>query len=180
MVVQYMCKIWSGSDRRWRLQAGEKFRQMHALRAFFPFFSRDRALVKPVGRFWRVIRQNACFGPSRCPFGSRKINISVFTPQNRQNPNFWALSMHFLWKTKRVNNFWTVSPIIAKFDMQSLMRTSKSALYSKIKKIEIQDGRRHHYFLCSSGLRLGQTSGLILTSDTSKRVFWPKEVLFGV
>ena len=48
----------------------------------------DRALVKPVGRFWRVIRQNACFGTRRCLLGFRKINISVFTPKIAKNPNF--------------------------------------------------------------------------------------------
>jgi len=100
------------------------------------FFSRDRALVKPVGRFWRVIRQNACFGPRRCLLGFRKINIPVFTPKIAKNPNFGALSMHFLWKNKNTNNYWTVSPIITKFGMQSLMRTPKSAVCSKIKKIE--------------------------------------------
>ena len=61
---------------------------------------RDRALVKPVGRLWRVIRESACFGTRRCPLGFRKINISVFTPKFAKNPNFGALSMHFLWKTK--------------------------------------------------------------------------------
>ena len=45
------------------------------------YVPRDRALVKTVDRFWRVIRQNACFGTRRCPLGFRKINISVFTPK---------------------------------------------------------------------------------------------------
>jgi hypothetical protein len=96
-----------------------KFRETEALRAFFCFFfffvSRDRALVKPVSRFWRVIRQNACFGPRRCLLGFRKIKISVFTPKIAKNPNFGALSMHFLWKTHRdralvkpVGRFWRV------------------------------------------------------------------------
>ena len=48
------------------------------------------------------------------------------------------------------------------------MRTPKSALCSKIKKMKIQDGRRRHYFLCSAVSRPGQTRGPILASDTSK------------
>ena len=40
------------------------------------------------------------------------------------------------------------------------------------KKNKIQDGRRHHNFLYSSGLCPGQTRGPILASDTSDRVFW--------
>ena len=64
------------------------------------YVPRDRALVKPVGRFWRVIRQNACFGTRRCLLGFMEINISVFTPRIAKNPNFGALLMHFLWKTK--------------------------------------------------------------------------------
>jgi hypothetical protein len=47
-------------------------------------------------------------------------------------------------------------------------------------KNEIQDGRRRHYFFCSSGSRSGQTSGPILASDTSKRVVWHKDVPFGL
>ena len=39
---------------------------------------------------------------------------------------------------------------------------------SKIKKLIIQDGRRRHYFLWSSGLCPGQTRRPILASDTSK------------
>jgi len=78
------------------------------------------------------------------------------------------------------NNFWSVSPIIMKFGMHSLIRTPKSALCSKIKKVKIQDGRRRHYFLCSSLSRPGQTRGPILASDTSKRVLWHKEVHLGV
>ena len=35
-------------------------------------------------------------------------------------------------------------------------------------------------FFLFSGSRPGQTRGPILASDTSKRVFWPKEVPFGV
>ena len=69
------------------------------------YVPRESALVKPVGRFWRVIRQNACFGTRRCLFGFRKINISVFTPKIAKNPNFGALSMHFLWKTKMLITF---------------------------------------------------------------------------
>ena len=65
----------------------------------------DRALVKPVGRFWRVIRQNVWFGTRRCTFGFRKINISVFTPKIVKNPNFGALSNNFLWKTKMLITF---------------------------------------------------------------------------
>ena len=55
------------------------------------YVPRDRALVKPVGRFSRVIRQNACFVTRRCPFGFRMINISVFTPKIAKKPNFGAL-----------------------------------------------------------------------------------------
>jgi hypothetical protein len=67
---------------------------------FFFFVSRDRALVTPVGRFGRVIRQNAWFGPRMCLLGFRKENFIVFTPKIPQNPTFWPRSMHFLWKTK--------------------------------------------------------------------------------
>ena len=64
------------------------------------FVPRDSALVKPVHRFWRVIHQNACFGTwSSCLLGFKKIKISVFTPKIAKNPNFGALSMHFLRKT---------------------------------------------------------------------------------
>ena len=103
--------------------------------SFYVFFSRDRAQVKPVGRFRRVIRQNACFGPRRCLLGSRKINFSVFTPKIAKNPNFGALSMHFLWKTKNANKFWTVSPIIMKFGMQSLTPTPQKCSMLKRTKI---------------------------------------------
>ena len=77
-----------------------KFRETEALRALFCFFVclffyRDRALVKPVGQFWRVIRQNACFGPMRCLLGFRKDKYFSFTPKIAQNPNLGALSMHF-------------------------------------------------------------------------------------
>ena len=96
---------------------------------------RYHVLVKPVGRFWRVIRQNACFDKRRCLLGFRMIKNFSLHPQNRQNSNFCALTMHFLWKTKKTNNFRTVSPIVTKFGMQSPMRTPKSAVCSKIKKI---------------------------------------------
>ena len=69
------------------------------------FYTRDRAPVKPVGQFWRVIRQNACFAPRRCLLGFRKIKISVSTPKIAKNPNFGALSMHLLWKTKMLITF---------------------------------------------------------------------------
>ena len=76
----------------WRLQAGDKFRQMHALRDFFCFLffvSRDRALVKPAGRFRQMIRQNAWFGPRMCLLGFRKIKKkSSSHPQNRKKPEF--------------------------------------------------------------------------------------------
>ena len=67
-----------------------------------------------------------------------------------------------------------------KFGMQNLRLTPKSAAWSKIKNLKIEDGRRRHYFLCSSGSRPGQTLGPILASDTSKRVFWHNEVPFMV
>jgi len=50
----------------------------------------------------------------------------------------------------------------------------------KIKKLKIQDGRRRHYFSSSPESCPGQTGRPILASDTSKRVFWHKEVTFGV
>ena len=83
-------------------------------------------------------------------------------------------------ENKNANNFWTVSPIITKYGMQSLKRTPKVIYAQKSKKLKIQDGRRRHYFLSSSESRPGQTRGPILASDTSKRVFWHKEVPFGV
>jgi hypothetical protein len=39
------------------------------------------------------------------PLGFRNINFIVFTPKIPQNPNFWAISMHFLWKTKMLITF---------------------------------------------------------------------------
>jgi len=38
-------------------------------------------------------------------FGSRKVNISVFTPKIARKPNFEAFSMHFLWKTEMLIAF---------------------------------------------------------------------------
>ena len=58
---------------------------------FLFFYSRDRVLVRPVDRFGRVIRQNACFGPRMCLLGFRKINFIFFTPKIPQNPNFRPL-----------------------------------------------------------------------------------------
>ena len=83
-------------------------------------------------------------------------------------------------KNKNANNFWAGSPIIMKFGMQSLWPTHKVQYAQKSKKLKIQDGRRRHYFMSSSGSRPGQTRGPILASDTSKCVFRHKEVTFGV
>ena len=69
------------------------------------YVPRESALVKPVDRFGRVIRQNACFGSRTCLPVFRNIHISVFTPKIAKNPNLGALSMHFLWKTKMLITF---------------------------------------------------------------------------
>ena len=69
------------------------------------YVPRDRALVKPVGRFWRVIRQNACFGTRRCPLGFRKINISAFTPKIAKKTQFWGTFNAFPLENKNANNF---------------------------------------------------------------------------
>ena len=70
------------------------------------YVPRYRALVKPVGRFWRTIHQNACFGTKReGPFGVQKDRDFSVHPENRQKPNFGALSMHFLRKTKMLITF---------------------------------------------------------------------------
>ena len=68
------------------------------------YVPRDRALVKPVGRFWRLIRQNACFGTRRCLLGFRKINISVFTIKIAKN-QFWGTFNAFPMENKNANNF---------------------------------------------------------------------------
>ena len=57
---------------------------MAAERHFLAFL--DRAVVKRVDRFGRVIRQNACFGPRMCLSGSKKINILVSTPKISKKP----------------------------------------------------------------------------------------------
>ena len=106
--------------------------------------------------------------------------IFHFSPLKSPKPPFLGTFNAFPMKNKNANNFWADSPIIMKFGMQSLWPTPKSAICSKIKKLKIQDGRRRHYFLCSSGSRPGQTRGSILASDTSKRVFWHKDVPSGV
>jgi len=90
--------------------------------------SYDHALVKPVGRFWRVIRQNACFGTRKCLFGVQKDKCFSFHPYNRPKPQFWGIFNVFPMQNKNANKFITVSPIITEFGMQSLMRTSKSAV----------------------------------------------------
>jgi hypothetical protein len=64
------------------------------------FFHWSSPQATIVDRFWRVIRQNACVCTRMCLFWFRKVQISVFTPQIPQNPNFLVLSMRFLWKTK--------------------------------------------------------------------------------
>ena len=70
------------------------------------FVPRDRALVKPVGQFWRVIRQNACFATVMCLLGFRRIKISVFTPKiNCQKPQFWGTFNAFPMENKNANNF---------------------------------------------------------------------------
>ena len=56
------------------------------------FVPLDSTLVKPVDRFLRVIRQNACFGTRMCLWGFRKINNSVFTPKIAKTQKFGALS----------------------------------------------------------------------------------------
>ena len=117
----------------------KKWKSKMAVDAIIFVCSRHRVLVKPVGRFWRVIRQNACFGTRRCPLGFRKIKISVCTPKIAKTPIFCHLQC--ISYGKKANNFRTVSPIVTKFGMQSL-----KVQYAK----KIQDGRRLHN-LFSSG-----------------------------
>ena len=65
---------------------------------------RDIALVQPVDRFGQVTRQNARFGTRRCLLGSRKLNISVFTPKIAKNPIFGTFNA-FPMEIKNANNF---------------------------------------------------------------------------
>ena len=141
---------------------------------------RDSALVNPVDRFGRAICQNACFGTMRCLLGFRKINVSVFTHKIAKNPNFGTLSMHFLWKTKMIITFEPEVRSLWNLACRVYGRPHKVQYAQKSKKMKIQDGRRRHYFLSTSESRPDQTRGPILASDTSKRVFCPKEVPFGV
>ena len=73
---------------------------MAAGRHFVAF--QDRALMKGVDRFGRVIRQNACLEPMRCISWSRKkkFNKNSFHPNIIRSPKFCAISMNFLQKTK--------------------------------------------------------------------------------
>jgi len=71
----------------------------------FFFVSRDRVLVKRVDRFSPKMAQKTRNGVHMCLLGFRKINFIVFTPKIPKNPYFWALSMHFLWKTKMLITF---------------------------------------------------------------------------
>ena len=58
--------------------------------------TRDSALVNPVDRFRRGIRQNACLGTMRCLVWFGKINISVFDPKIAKKKTILCISMHFL------------------------------------------------------------------------------------
>ena len=99
---------------------------------------RDLALVKPVDRFWRVIRQNACFGTRSCLLRFRNIIFQFSSPKIAKTPNFGHFNA-FPMENKNANNFWTVSPITMKFGTQSLMRVPKVPYAQQPKKLKIQD-----------------------------------------
>ena len=81
-----------------------KFGEMQALRDFFLFFSGSR-LGQTRGPILASDTSKRVFWHKKVLFGFRKINISVFTPKIAKNPNFGALSTHFLWKTKMLITF---------------------------------------------------------------------------
>ena len=95
----YLPKIQGGGPPKPPPSTTRGLKSMMAAGRHF-FDARDRAIIKRVERFGRVIHQNTCFGLRIVPLGFRKINLKIFTPKMPQNRNFGALSMHFLWKTK--------------------------------------------------------------------------------
>ena len=100
---------------------------MQALRAFLGFYvflsgSRPGQTRGPI---LASDTSKRVFWDKEVPFGVSKNKYFSFHPQNRQKPQFWCTYNAIPMENTNANNVWSVSPIITKFGMQSLMRPPK-------------------------------------------------------